>query len=206
MKKSGRVIVLGIAGGSGSGKSWLAEHVRKHFKRDAVVVSQDWYYRDRSGLEESRKAKLNFDHPSAFETPLLLRQIQALQAGQAVETPRYDYATYRRLPETVTLEPAKLVIIEGLLVLHEERLRRVMDLSVFVDYPADLRLARRVRRDGAERGLPVNEVLRIYEHCARPMHERYVQPSSAFARWRWEPLHDKTFPRKLIHHLGRLLS
>jgi uridine kinase len=199
-------LCLGIGGGSGSGKSWLAEFLRARLAGRVVVVCQDWYYRHNGGLSEEESRKLNFDHPKAIETPLFAAQIAELAAGRAVDAPVYDYATHSRLERTRRVEPADLLIIEGLLVLHEKRLREVMDCSVFIEVPADIRLARRIRRDVEHRRVDLEETLRLYEHCVRPMHERYIQPSSAHATWIWRQEEDKRFPQDLLRTLERRLA
>lgn len=199
-------LCLGIGGGSGSGKSWLSEFLQKRLSKKAVVVCQDWYYRHNGGLSEEESLKLNFDHPRAIEMPLFGAQLAELVAGRAVDAPVYDYATHSRLERTRRVEPADLIVIEGLLVLHEKRLRELMDCSVFIDVPADIRLARRVRRDVEHRRVDLEETLRLYEHCVRPMHERFIQPSAAHATWIWKQEEDKKFPQDLLRTLERRLS
>lgn len=196
---------LGIAGGSGSGKSWLAAQLTEHLDVSVAVVCQDWYYRDNGHLPESEALRLNFDHPDAIETPLFARQVKQLLSGEAIEAPVYDYATHARLPRTRRVEPAEVVIVDGLLVLHPPRLRALMDCSVFIDVPADIRLARRVRRDSVERRVDLQETLRLYEHCVRPMHERYIAPSAAHATWVWRQEEDRRFPERLLRELKKRL-
>ena len=198
--------LIGIAGGSGSGKTWLADRLSRVFKNRAVLISQDWYYRDQAGLSRAAELKLNFDHPRAFDTPLLLKQLLELKAGRGVRTPRYEYGSHRQLDKTVPVASAPLILIEGIFILHEPRIRRLLDLSVFVDMPADIRLLRRIRRDTGGRGIPVEETLRLYERFVRPMHERYVQPSAAHATDVWMPLTDRGFPAKLALRLRKMLS
>lgn len=195
--------IVGIAGGSGSGKTELARRLVRNLGKRAVLISHDWYYRDRSKVRAGAKKKINFDHPSAFETPLLLKHLQALKARRGIETPRYDYASHRRLKQTVEMAAADIILIEGLFVLHDIRLRELLDLSVFVDVPADIRLIRRIRRDATARGIAVEETLRLYENFVRPMHERYVQPSAQHATHVWNALFDRGFPEKLKNELRR---
>ena len=200
-------IVLGIAGGSGSGKSWLAKAVAEAFAGRSTLVCHDWYYRDHSRLhDETARLKLNFDHPDALDSALMRRQLDALIAGEAVDAPVYDYATHSRLAGTRRVEPNELVILDGILILHEKELRDRMTLSVFIDAPDDIRLMRRVRRDCKERRVDLDETLRLYEDYVRPMHHRYVVPSSRHATWIWSQLDDRRFPELLIRDLERRLD
>jgi uridine kinase len=200
--------IIGIAGGTGSGKSWLANFLKAELGARAAVLSQDWYYKDRSGTNRATEVSLNFDHPRAFETGLLLGHLDALRRGRRVETPRYDFATHSRATHAVPMEPAPVVIIEGLFVLHQKSILKRLDDSVFVEVPAQVRLERRLRRDAAERSIPPQETLRLYETFARPMHERFVQPSAARARHLWRPLNKREcdFPARFARELGQLLT
>jgi len=199
-------IVLGIAGGSGSGKSLLAREVASAFPGRAAVICHDWYYKDRAGLDGDASRELNFDHPGALETPLLGRHLDRLDAGEAVEAPVYDYATHARLPQTRRVEPLPLLIIDGILILQEAELRRRLTMSVFIDVPDDIRLLRRVRRDTLERRVDLAETLRLYETFVRPMHYRFVASSSRHATWIWSQLDDPRFPELLIRDLERRLG
>jgi len=202
----GRVThMVGIAGGTGSGKSWLAHYLKEALGGDAALISQDWYYKDQSATPKRERAALNFDHPRAIENGLLLDHLDALRAGRTAATPRYHFATHARAARTVPLEPAPVLILEGLFVLHERSILNRLDDSVFVDVPADVRLMRRVRRDSAERGIPAEETLRLYETFARPMHERFVQPSAANARQVWNPLTERDVPRRLAARIRQSL-
>lgn len=200
-------VVLGIAGGSGSGKSWLAKAVAEAFAGRSVVLCHDWYYRSNGHVhDEDERRKLNFDHPDALETALMGRQLDRLIAGETVDAPIYDYATHTRLQKTRTVRPAPLLILDGILILHEKVLRDRMTLSVFIDAPDDIRLMRRVRRDCKERRVELDETLRLYEDFVRPMHLRFVAPSAHHATWIWSQLDDRKFPDLLIADLRRRLD
>jgi uridine kinase len=195
--------IVGIAGGTGSGKSWLAHFLMEELGARAALISQDWYYKDQSAA--ANPDTLNFDHPRAFETRLLVGHLDALRRGRPVQTPRYDFATHSRSANAVPLQPAPVVIIEGLFVLHQKAILKRLDDSVFVDVPADVRLKRRLSRDAAERSIPAQETLRLYETFARPMHERFVQPSAALARHVWRPLSERDFPERFAGEIKQLL-
>jgi uridine kinase len=196
-------IILGIAGGTGSGKSWLANFLQRELGARALIISQDSYYKDRSGATKIAEQALNFDHPRAFDTPLLVAHLDALRRGKPVEVPCYEYRTHGRASQTRRLEPAPLIVLEGILVLHSAAVRRRLDHSVFVETPADVRLIRRIRRDAAERAIPTAETLRLYETFARPMHERFVQPTSALAEYVWRALEDTRFPSQFVTQARR---
>lgn len=200
------VCVVGIAGGSGSGKSWLATYLKRRLGRKAVVMSLDWYYQDKGHVTGEAARRLNFDHPSAIDMPLLIRHMDRLIAGETVKAPRYHYASHARLPQTHTVRPARVIVVEGLHVLHDARLRQRLHVSVFIDFPADLRLIRRIRRDVEHRRIDLEETLRLYEHCVHPMHDRFIAPSSRKATWLWKQEQDKAFPQKLLAKLRARLA
>ncbi len=199
-------VLIGIAGGSGSGKSWLAHWIMETFRERATLVCHDWYYKHNAGLPAEEAAKLNFDHPSALESSLLSRHLDRLLAGEAVDAPVYDYATHARLPQTRRVEPRPLLVLDGILILSEKSLRDRLTLSVYIDVPDDIRLSRRVRRDCQERRVDLEETLRLYEDFVRPMHRRYVAPSARHATWIWSQLEDKRFPDLLARDLERRLG
>ncbi|MDX6769726.1 MAG: uridine kinase [Elusimicrobiota bacterium] len=199
-------VVLGIAGGSGSGKSWLAHRVATAFAGRSTLLCHDWWYRDNGHLPHEEALLLNVDHPDSLETDLMCRDLDRLMLGEAIEAPVYDYAKHARLKRTRTVEPAPLVIIDGILILADSALRERLTLSVFIEVPDDIRLARRVRRDTAERGVAVEETLRVYEHCVRPMHKEFVAPSSHHATWIWSQLEDAEFPDLLLADLAKRLA
>jgi len=175
-------VVLGIAGGTGSGKTTVARKIVEQIGRDRVAYFEhDCYYRDLSDFDHDARRQVNFDHPDAFETELLVEHIGRLIEGESVAQPRYSYTDSVRLADTQTVAPRPLVIIEGILVLENRPLRNLMDVKIFVDTDDDIRLLRRVRRDITERGRSVEGVLGQYEATVRPMHLAFVHPSRRHA-------------------------
>jgi uridine kinase len=175
-----RPFVVGIAGGSGAGKSTLARELAVALAA-ALVVQLDWYYRDLSHLPPEQRAEWNFDHPDALDWELLRGQIGALRRGEAVLRPAYDFGAHARLAEPVEIQPQPVAIVEGILALHDARLRELLDLKIFVDAPRELRLGRRTLRDVVERGRTKGSVLLQFERTVEPMHGLYVAPSRDFA-------------------------
>ena len=176
-----RPIMVGISGGSGAGKSTLAHALSRALDGRAVVVEQDAYYRCRGHLPLEERSRVNFDHPDAVDLELLAEHLEELKQGRAVEKPFYDFATHSRLDKTVPVKPAPVVIAEGLFLFVREDLRNLFDLRVFVDADADIRLARRLKRDVVERGRTVESVLEQYFESVRPMHEEFVAGGSRWA-------------------------
>jgi len=175
-------LVIGLAGGSGSGKTTIAESVVEIVGPEHVaLVPHDAYYRDQSALSFEERARTNYDHPDSLESELLASHLKQLRAGEPVERPVYDFSTHTRADETVTVEPQSVILVEGILVLAEPELRDLMDLRVYVDTDADLRLLRRLRRDLVERERTVDSVIDQYEATVRPMHIQFVEPSKRFA-------------------------
>jgi len=176
------MFVLGIAGGTGSGKTTVAERLVAGLPgRPVVLIDHDAYYRDRSSMPAAERLLINYDHPDAIETELLVEHLTALRAGRAVNIPQYDFRQHVRRAETRPIEPAPVVIVEGILVLADERLRAQMDLKVFVDTDADIRLMRRLERDIEQRGRTFAQVREQYDSTVRPMHLAFVEPSKRFA-------------------------
>lgn len=173
--------IVGIAGGSGSGKTTVTEALMGRLGEGAVLLQQDWYYRDQSALTPEQRARLNYDHPDAQETDLLVEHLAALRAGHAVEAPQYDFATHTRRAETILIAPCPLLVVEGINALADKGLRELCDLTVFVDAPADIRFIRRLRRDVAERGRTAESVISQYLDQVRPMHETFVEPGKLVA-------------------------
>ena len=175
-----RTIVIGLAGGSGSGKTTIAEALVDAIAGVAYVRHDD-YYRHRPELTFEDRTKVNYDHPDSLETALLVSHLEALRAGQPIERPVYDFTTHLRAERCVVVAPAPVVVVEGILVLADEHLRRLMDLKIYVDTDADLRLARRIERDIGERGRTAESVINQYLTTVRPMHLEFVEPSKRHA-------------------------
>ena len=177
-----RPFFLGIAGGSGSGKSTIAASILKALPSGAgVLLEQDHYYRPQAHLSSEDRAKVNYDHPDSLELELMLAHIDALREGRAIERPTYDFATHDRAPVGVRIEPARVIVVEGILVLAEPRLRERFEVKLFVDTDADIRLMRRIRRDLERRGRTFAQVRKQYYETVRPMHLAFVEPSKRFA-------------------------
>jgi uridine kinase len=175
-------MIIGIAGGTGSGKTTVANRILESVSADEVVfIQQDLYYRDLKDLPLDYRNAANFDHPDAVDNELLINHLKKLNAGEPVELPIYDFRIHSRLPATTRVEPKPIVILEGILILAEPRLLEQMDIKVFVDTPDDIRFIRRLRRDLAERGRTVDSVIDQYVATVRPMHIQFVEPSKRFA-------------------------
>ncbi|MEO1618045.1 MAG: uridine kinase [Planctomycetota bacterium] len=180
------VFTVGIAGGSGSGKSRLAELLRTRLigsadSPDVIVLSEDAYYRDRSDLSYEQRCEINYDHPDSLEHELLAQHLVDLKAGRAVEAPCYDYATHNRTPQTDLISPGRILLLEGILLLSEPAIRNELDLKIFIDVPLDICLSRRLRRDVLDRGRTVDSVLDQYQQTVRPMFFEFIEPSKAHA-------------------------
>lgn len=175
-------LVIGIAGGSGSGKTTVAQTILQRVGADRIAYLQhDSYYKDLRGLPPAQRNQFNFDHPNSLETDLLIEHIAALRSGQAVEVPIYDFSTDSRTAETFTVEPRDVILVEGILIFTEPALRKMLDIKIFVDTDADLRFIRRLERDISERGRTTESVIKQYMHTVRPMHLEFVEPSKRYA-------------------------
>ncbi len=175
------VCVIGIAGGSASGKTTIVNKLKKKFKDNIVVISHDFYYFPFDDKPIEERVKLNYDHPKSFETAKLIEDVQRLKNKQIVELPIYDFTNYTRKKETVTAYPKSVIIIEGIVILEDKRLRELMDIKVYVDTDADERLIRRILRDTKQRGRTVDSVLEQYAKTVKPMHEDFIEPSKRYA-------------------------
>ena len=176
------MIVIGIAGGTGSGKTTVVRKIVESFcDGEVAVIPQDSYYRDSSHVPLEERLKLNFDEPAAIEWELLVEQLKQLKAGKAIEQPTYSYLTCTRQDETVHVEPRDIIIVEGILILCDEQLRNMLDIKVFVDADSDERLIRVINRDIIERGRTVDMVIERYERVLRPMHLQHIEPTKRYA-------------------------
>jgi uridine kinase len=175
-------MIIGICGGTGSGKTTVANRILESVNAsDVAFIQQDSYYRNLKDLPLDYRQQVNFDHPDALDNDLLVHHIRKLKAGGSVELPLYDFKTHTRLNETVVIEPKPIVIVEGILIFADPRLLEQMDIKVFVDTPDDIRFIRRLRRDVAERGRTVDSVIEQYLATVRPMHQQFVEPSKRYA-------------------------
>ena len=176
------MLIIGIAGGTGSGKTTVVNKIIESLPEDSVaVIPQDSYYNDQSDLPLEVRKRTNFDHPNAFEWTLLAHQIEELKKGHAIEQPTYSYITCTRLSETVHIEPKEVIIVEGIMTLYDKELRDQMDLKIFVDAGADERLLRVIVRDIAERGHPLDMLIDKYRNILKPMHDEFIEPTKQYA-------------------------
>lgn len=179
---SSKPIVIGLAGGTGSGKTTVAKEIVTSLKEQSIVmITQDSYYKDQSAMPMEKRMKTNYDHPFAFDNDLLIEHIDQLLAYQPIDIPVYDFKEHTRAKEVITVHPKNVIIIEGILVLEDERLRERMDIKLFVDTAADVRIIRRLMRDIKDRGRTIDSVVEQYLTIVRPMHEQFVEPTKKYA-------------------------
>ena len=170
-------IVIGICGGTGSGKTTLAQKIKEVFPDDCIILSHDFYYKAHDDMPFEERVKLNYDHPYAFDTELLIDQVRMLKNGLTIKHPLYDYSEHNRKKETILVEPKRIIIIEGFMIFENPELVNLMDIKVFVDTDADVRIIRRIMRDVKERGRTLESVVTQYLTTVKPMHEQFVEPS-----------------------------
>ena len=176
------MIIIGIAGGTGSGKTTVVSKIVESLPKDSVaVIPQDSYYNDQSDMRLEERKKTNFDHPDAFDWTLFGQQIAELRHGKAIEQPTYSYLVCTRLPETIHVEPKEVIIVEGIMSLYDKGLRDLMDLKVFVETSPDERLLRVITRDTVERGHPLEMLIDKYRNVLKPMHDQFIEPTKQFA-------------------------
>ena len=175
------ILVIGIAGGSGSGKTTLMNNIVSRFSEDITVLSHDSYYRRHDDMTYEERCQLNYDEPAALETELMVKHLNLLRQGQAIDCPVYDFTVHNRSDEVTRIEPSRVIIVEGILIFENEALRDLMDIRIFVDTDADIRLCRRVKRDVNKRGRSLESVLNQYQQTVKPMYEKYVEPSKKYA-------------------------
>lgn len=179
--KNQEIKVIGVAGGSASGKTTIVNILNEHFGKNLTVLSHDSYYKAHNDLNYEERSKLNYDHPQAFDTEMMVEHLKLLKEGNAVEIPIYDYSIHNRSTATSLAEPKKVILVEGILILENKALRDQMDLKIFVDADADERLMRRIKRDMKERARSIESILSQYEQTVKPMHEAYIEPSKKYA-------------------------
>ena len=176
-----KILVIGIAGGSGSGKTTLLKNIIQTFGPSITVLSHDNYYRRHDEMTYEERCKLNYDEPAALETDLMVRQLEDLRNGKEILCPVYDFTVHNRSDETILIKPEKVIIVEGILIFADEALRDLMDIKIFVDTDADIRICRRIKRDVNKRGRSLESVILQYQQTVKPMHEKYVEPSKKYA-------------------------
>lgn len=176
-----QVTIIGIAGGTGSGKSTFTNRLKEYFGDQVTVIYHDNYYKRHDELTFAERQKINYDHPDALDTDLLVEHLRALRAGQSIECPVYDFTKHNRSDETITIKPSRVIIVEGILILQDERLRDIFDIKVFVEADADERILRRVVRDMNERGRDLENIIAQYLATVKPMHYLYVEPTKNVA-------------------------
>ncbi len=173
----GDYLVIGIAGGSGSGKTTLTNQIAAQFLEQVTVIKHDNYYKAHDDMDYEERSRLNYDHPNAFDTELMIEHLKALKKGESIECPIYDYTIHNRSKDTITIVPNKVIIVEGILIFENKDLCDLMDIRIFVDTDADLRIIRRIQRDVMERARSLESVINQYIETVKPMHEQYVEPS-----------------------------
>ncbi|MDF2612949.1 MAG: uridine kinase [Clostridia bacterium] len=171
------IIIIGIAGGTGSGKTTLTQRIQEEFDKDVVILSHDYYYKANKHLTFSERMNLNYDHPNAFDTDLLIEHLQMLKQWKSIKHPVYSFVEHTRLDQTIEVKPTKVIVIEGILIFESQELCDLMDIKVFVDADADVRIIRRLLRDVKERGRSIDSVISQYLNTVKPMHEQFVDPS-----------------------------
>lgn len=174
-------IIIGIAGGTGSGKSTLADNIRKEFSEDITMISHDYYYKNFPELSFDERKNLNFDHPDAFDTDLLIEHLIKLKNGETIYRPNYSFVNHLRDDKTFKVVPKKVIIVDGILIFENKQLRDMMDIKIFVDTDADIRFIRRLIRDVSDRGRTIDSVIEQYRATVKPMHEQFVEPSKKYA-------------------------
>ena len=175
------ILVIGIAGGTGSGKTTLMNNLIQTFSENVTVLSHDNYYKRHDDLTYEERCQLNYDEPAALETDLMAIHLDKLRHGEAIDCPVYDFTVHNRSDKTIRIEPKRVIIVEGILIFENQPLRDLMDIRIFVDTDADVRLCRRIKRDVNKRGRSLESVLTQYQTTVKPMHEKYVEPSKKYA-------------------------
>lgn len=175
------IVVIGVAGGTGSGKTTLVKRLQEAFLEEVVILSHDHYYKANSHLALEERKKLNYDHPCSFDTAMMVEHVKKLKQGEPIERPQYSFIEHTRMEETIHFKSAKVIIVEGILVFENKELMDQMDIKIFVDTDADVRIIRRIMRDVQERGRSLESVIHQYLTTVKPMHEEFVEPSKKYA-------------------------
>ena len=175
------ILVIGIAGGSGSGKTTLVRNLIEKFPGQITMISHDNYYKRHDEMTYEERCQVNYDEPAAFETDLMVQQLQQLRNGQAIDCPVYDFTIHNRSNDVTHIVPSRVILVEGILIFADPDLRRLMDIRIFVDTDADIRICRRMKRDVNKRGRSLESVIWQYQQTVKPMHEKYVEPSKKYA-------------------------
>lgn len=175
------ILMIGIAGGTGSGKSTLTRRIKEYFGEDVTVLMHDNYYKAHDDMTYEERTHLNYDHPNAFDTNLMIEHVKKLRAGESIVCPVYDFSAHNRSKETISIRPNKVMIVEGILIFECKELTDLMDIKIFVDTDADVRILRRIMRDVEERGRSLTSVVTQYLNTVKPMHEQFVEPSKKYA-------------------------
>lgn len=175
------ILMIGIAGGTGSGKSTITQQIKQYFGEDVTVLMHDNYYKAHDDMTYEERTHLNYDHPNAFDTDLMIEHVKALRAGKDIVCPVYDFTAHNRSRETITVRPNKVMIVEGILIFECKELTDLLDIKIYVDTDADVRILRRILRDVKERGRSLDSVINQYLNTVKPMHEQFVEPSKKYA-------------------------
>lgn len=175
------ILMIGIAGGTGSGKSTLTKRIKEYFGENVTVLMHDNYYKAHDDMTYEERTHLNYDHPNAFDTDLMIAHVKSLRAGQNITCPVYDFSAHNRSKETITIQPNKVMIVEGILIFECKELTDLLDIKIYVDTDADVRILRRIQRDVEERGRSLTSVITQYLNTVKPMHEQFVEPSKKYA-------------------------
>ena len=198
------MFIIGIAGGTGSGKTTVARRIVKDLSAEkAVLLSLDSYYKDSSHVPFEDRQKINFDHPDAFDWPLLIEQLRQLKAGKSVESPTYEFVTSSRTDKTVHVDPCEVLVLEGILTFANEEVRNLLDLKVFVDTDADVRLIRVIERDVVERGRTAQAVMERYTRVLKPMHQQFVEPTKVLADFVMSGEHNEVAVKTLTEYINK---
>ncbi|MDO4344921.1 MAG: uridine kinase [Eubacteriales bacterium] len=200
-------LIIGIAGGSGSGKTTLTNQIASQFRESVTIIKHDDYYKAHDDMTYEERCRLNYDHPNAFDTELMIEHLRQLKKGRAVECPVYDYTIHNRSKDTAIIQPGKVIIVEGILIFENSQLCELMDIRIFVDTDADLRIIRRIQRDVMERARSLESVISQYLNTVKPMHEQFVEPSKKNANIIVpEGGYNKVAMEMIRNHIGRYLD